>query len=63
MIAVFELVYSLKEEMDFSIGQFRDRITQMEQCHEALRTELVTSVAAAKTDATKTVESLRAEHR
>ncbi|KAL7058050.1 hypothetical protein AAHC03_016523 [Spirometra sp. Aus1] len=52
----------LKEEMEFSIGQFRDRITQMEQYHETLRTELVTTVAASKSDATRTVESLRAEH-
>ncbi|VDL85255.1 unnamed protein product [Schistocephalus solidus] len=61
-IKLLEESHALKEEMEFSIGQFRDRITQMEQYHEALRKELVTSVAAAKSDATRTVESLRAEH-
>nr|VZI34227.1 unnamed protein product [Spirometra erinaceieuropaei] len=61
-IKLLEESHALKEEMEFSIGQFRDRITQMEQYHETLRTELVTTVAAAKSDATKTVQSLRAEH-
>ncbi len=34
----------------------------MEKYHEATRGDLASTVAAAKDDATKTIESLRSEH-
>lgn len=53
---------SLKDELDFSVTQCRDRITQMEKYHEASRGDLCSTVSSVKGDAAKTIETLRNEH-
>uniref|UniRef100_A0A5K3ETH8 AGC-kinase C-terminal domain-containing protein n=1 Tax=Mesocestoides corti TaxID=53468 RepID=A0A5K3ETH8_MESCO len=52
----------LKEELQFSVSQCKDRITQLEKYNETTRVDLTSAITATKEDALKTIETLRNEH-
>ncbi|VDD74454.1 unnamed protein product [Mesocestoides corti] len=61
-IKLLKQSHALKEELQFSVSQCKDRITQLEKYNETTRVDLTSAITATKEDALKTIETLRNEH-